>query len=408
MKKIKCTFGIFVLAVALEMVGGFRCEAATKSYKQVYYEIVKENSGISSDYTYTLFYLNNDNIPELLVDKAPYSMDIYTYKKGKAIKIGKLENGRGYGGTYYYPKKGLVISKYHDYWNVDGPTISHCYKLKNEKLTLYKEYKNRSLGKKWKELEGKYNAEKICNSKLNDFSSVKVYEYPISQIYYIEKKGSKLSIKEDDAGVGELCLDKRSMYTDLDRKPVYKEPGTWTLAKACKFSVVTKLGKTAEVCDKNYKIVKWKTIKKKCDYDRKTYEKVLDRLGVGYSYGGTLLVYVKNGKVIRVSYQPAGEKLKDGVYSVEDGYFSGDIVNNEYIVTSPLYSWDSKRGKLIHKKGVTRILTISKSCKFGWRDGGRFHSCSKEKFIRDYLSDEKLPVEFHLKDGKIVKMYQTN
>ncbi len=86
------------------------------SWKEAYQQVVKI-SNLEGDFSYNLIYVDDDDIPELVVDSEGYYINLYSFKDGQAIP---LERNFGYGaagigGYDYAPKKNCVKFSDADY-----------------------------------------------------------------------------------------------------------------------------------------------------------------------------------------------------------------------------------------------------------------------------------------------------
>ncbi len=99
------------------------------------YEKEKMERDSSSPMTYSLVYLNDDEIPELVVGNTGYWVSVYTWYYGKTVAIieGWSYGAFGIGGYYYLPREGVVYFSDADF---AGYIRSYYYLQMNEKLEL--------------------------------------------------------------------------------------------------------------------------------------------------------------------------------------------------------------------------------------------------------------------------------
>ncbi|WP_026505174.1 hypothetical protein [Butyrivibrio sp. NC3005] len=89
-------------------------------YKEAYSQVIKLSDMSSNENTklqYNLIYIDNDDIPELVVDVVGYGMSIYSYKNNR-IQCLMYQWGYGAGGNYgymYAPQKGVLFNHNTDY-----------------------------------------------------------------------------------------------------------------------------------------------------------------------------------------------------------------------------------------------------------------------------------------------------
>lgn len=114
--KMRVKRKILLILSAIILVEGcyshaVRVDGAEKEYKKEYKNIVNESYKENQECTYSLIYINKDEIPELVVcDADHYNISLYTYKNGKVYTL--MENWNyGVGGTVIYeylPKKNVI------------------------------------------------------------------------------------------------------------------------------------------------------------------------------------------------------------------------------------------------------------------------------------------------------------
>ena len=100
-----------------------------ENWKQEYYSIL---SNLSSNYRFCLVYLNQDDIPELIVsndNSHVSSAEIYTYINGKAVSVGTAGT---FGEFYFIPKKNTIVS----YSTYGGENETTVYKISGSSLTV--------------------------------------------------------------------------------------------------------------------------------------------------------------------------------------------------------------------------------------------------------------------------------
>lgn len=126
---------------------------------------------------------------------------------------------------------------------------------------------------------------------------------------------------------------------------------------------------------------------------------------------GSAYIYFDNGKyfvecnLVKVKKK---QKFTDGVYYVVDSY--GKVVDSYGKISGNKYQIEAK----VENEGSgkkypfdTYTFTIAENCKFGCLEEDKFYSCSKNTFIKEYLSLYNMQAYFQLKNGKIVKLYVT-
>lgn len=99
------------------------------------YEKEKMEHDSSSPMTYSLVYLNDDEIPELVVGNTGFWVSVYTWYYGNTVAIieGWSYGAFGIGGYFYLPREGIVSFTDADF----AGYIRYCYFLQmNEKLEL--------------------------------------------------------------------------------------------------------------------------------------------------------------------------------------------------------------------------------------------------------------------------------
>ena len=92
------------------------------TWNDAYNQVVRITN-LDGDYSYNLIYIDEDDVPELVVDNYGYYLYLYTYKDGHVVPFGD-EFGYGAGGVAdyeYSPKKNCIR-----YWNTDYAGIV-CY-----------------------------------------------------------------------------------------------------------------------------------------------------------------------------------------------------------------------------------------------------------------------------------------
>lgn len=99
------------------------------------YEKEKMERDSSSPMTYSLVYLNDDEIPELVIGNTGYWVSVYTWYYGKTVAVieGWNYGAFGIGGYYYLPREGVVYFSDADF---AGYIRSYYYLQINEKLEL--------------------------------------------------------------------------------------------------------------------------------------------------------------------------------------------------------------------------------------------------------------------------------
>ena len=96
--------------------------AVYNTWNDAYNQVVRITI-LDGDYSYNLIYIDEDDVPELVVDNNGYYLYLYTYKDGHVVPFGD-EFGYGAGGVAdyeYAPKKNCLR-----YWNNDYAGIV-CY-----------------------------------------------------------------------------------------------------------------------------------------------------------------------------------------------------------------------------------------------------------------------------------------
>ena len=96
--------------------------AVYNTWNDAYNQVVRITN-LDGDYSYNLIYIDEDDVPELVVDNYGYYLYLYTYKDGHVVPFGD-EFGYGAGGVAdyeYSPKKNCIR-----YWNNDYAGIV-CY-----------------------------------------------------------------------------------------------------------------------------------------------------------------------------------------------------------------------------------------------------------------------------------------
>lgn len=126
-----------VLAIMLCVTTGIHTEAASRKQQafQAYGKYLEEHP--SSVEKFSVGYINNDKVPELICRKG-YQTYFYTFQKGKIIYVGKVDSTAG--ETKFYPKKKLIVQQY--VWGGMMATNQYTYyHYSNYKLQvcLYKE-----------------------------------------------------------------------------------------------------------------------------------------------------------------------------------------------------------------------------------------------------------------------------
>lgn len=87
---------------------------------------------------FTIANIDNNNVPELVLEDPKYGYGIWTYRNGKVTCV-RWEDS--YGEPYgYYRKKGIFVNLWHGIW---GPNEKNLYYLKNGKMK-----------QKWKKFDG--------------------------------------------------------------------------------------------------------------------------------------------------------------------------------------------------------------------------------------------------------------
>lgn len=148
-KKIAVLLAMFILAAEIttvmqeENVSAASIESTASSAKKAYKNYVWKYLSSSTDYPgsrYKFYDINRDGIPEMLFSYASgvrCGYKIYTYKKGKIIK---MLDEIGAGGIYRNAKKKEIYISFSsgaaDNWVI-------FYKMKNKKLVQTQKYHNR-------------------------------------------------------------------------------------------------------------------------------------------------------------------------------------------------------------------------------------------------------------------------
>lgn len=99
-------------------------------YKNEYAYTLKQrmnSADLSSNARFSLVYINNDNIPELIIHTGPAHascVEIYTFYNGRAVYLGEFSSN---GSLYYYYKRNRFVSLYvgmgtevADVYNISG------------------------------------------------------------------------------------------------------------------------------------------------------------------------------------------------------------------------------------------------------------------------------------------------
>ena len=119
---------------------------ADNTWKSVYYDFVKEMDINEDEYLFSLIYIDDDDIPELIVDNEYYYFSVYTYNGSEAI-IAKYvvdpeysEDNFSYG-TYgsefgYNERSGYIYDDWYGMDDVSYTTHTTAYKYENNCFTL--------------------------------------------------------------------------------------------------------------------------------------------------------------------------------------------------------------------------------------------------------------------------------
>ncbi len=102
-------------------------EEVTEEVVQAYSNIIDlcEQEGGYGEISYDLIYLNNDDIPELVVHGSSCFVSVYTYADSKALPIIEWEPYGTHGSYYeYMPKSSLVKNTWHN-MDDEGSTFYH-------------------------------------------------------------------------------------------------------------------------------------------------------------------------------------------------------------------------------------------------------------------------------------------
>lgn len=91
----------------------FADDACMEAYQQKVYEYLQNY--LYEDLKFDLVYINDDMIPELLVDKCDYWVSVYTYGDGQIYPVLEQEAYGTWGRTYSYKyKTGIIMTDCHD------------------------------------------------------------------------------------------------------------------------------------------------------------------------------------------------------------------------------------------------------------------------------------------------------
>ncbi|MCR5666282.1 MAG: hypothetical protein K6G01_05580 [Eubacterium sp.] len=112
-------------------------KAKVKSYVKKYGISFDVDSGSEYVWGYYLSDLNNDGKTELVISygscEADARMDVFTYKKGKAVKVNKKTLSCGHCSFHAYPNhKGMIISMAH----MGGESVSIMKMTKKGKIKI--------------------------------------------------------------------------------------------------------------------------------------------------------------------------------------------------------------------------------------------------------------------------------
>lgn len=107
-------------------------------YKSAYVHIVNLFE-MQGNYKYDLIYVDDDDIPELVVDAPGYNMNMYTYENGH---VNCMMDGWGYGamgntGYEYVPRKNCIFNHNQDY---AGAVHKEYYMSKREGAEIETDY----------------------------------------------------------------------------------------------------------------------------------------------------------------------------------------------------------------------------------------------------------------------------
>ena len=262
-------------------------ESTVKKAYVSYLQKAIKNAEYGDDILYSLFDFNKDGVRELVVsfqDGARATYDVYTYYKGKVVSLGK-----NIGSIGYIENKKYLVS----YGSGGYNNYSYgVYAIKGNKLKKVTEYRcDKGVYKKDKK--------KITKEEIDAFGQTVIYDLgesnKVSKKYYSPKK------------LGVSLLEKKSKYTKIvkaDKNKIYykyyklgeESMTTWESKQmSAKITKDTKFycGDLAQYsADKSkdtdsrawiYEMGKAQFLKK-----METY------------YGGSDLIVVKNGKVVKV------------------------------------------------------------------------------------------------------------
>ncbi len=98
-----------------EYLLGDNQKAVYPTWKEAYKQVVRLTN-LDDSYSYNLIYLDDDDVPELVIDNYGYYFFLYSYKDGHVVPVGE-DFGYGAGGIAdyeYVPKKNCIR-----YWNSD-------------------------------------------------------------------------------------------------------------------------------------------------------------------------------------------------------------------------------------------------------------------------------------------------
>ncbi len=89
----------------------------TQEYKDAYAYVARLNNMSKVDYSYDLIYVDDDDIPELVIDNPDYYVSMYSYKDGHvACYMDHWPYGAGGNCGYtYVPRKNIIFNSNYDY-----------------------------------------------------------------------------------------------------------------------------------------------------------------------------------------------------------------------------------------------------------------------------------------------------